>query len=245
MHPPVVNGAPLPLKYMHSAGIYTLGLIDLFVLDDMTELSSCHPTRLHMLRSAASQLLKRRSPDSQILLFRTMASTSTSLEYTPDRAEELKENIERVQKEVEQAAASGSRPSGLAAVTIQISSICITVSHSLILLLLQPRLVAVSKLKPASDIQALYDAGYRHFGENYIQEMVDKAEALPKDIKWHFIGSLQSNKAKVAAGEYLPACCEHSGRPPAYNQNTIRWYLQLYRIYSSWKLYRHSKQPTY
>jgi uncharacterized pyridoxal phosphate-containing UPF0001 family protein len=65
----------------------------------------------------------------------------------------------------------------------------------------QPRLVAVSKLKPASDIQALYDAGYRHFGENYIQELVDKAAALPNDINWHFIGSLQSNKAKVAAGE--------------------------------------------
>jgi PLP dependent protein len=55
-------------------------------------------------------------------------------------------------------------------------------------------------LKPASDIQALYDAGYRHFGENYMQEMVDKAQALPKDINWHFIGNLQSNKAKVAAG---------------------------------------------
>lgn len=55
-------------------------------------------------------------------------------------------------------------------------------------------------MKPASDIQALYDAGHRHFGENYIQEMVDKSEQLPDDIKWHFIGNLQSNKTKVAAG---------------------------------------------
>ncbi|KAK9464771.1 hypothetical protein V1512DRAFT_267420 [Lipomyces arxii] len=63
----------------------------------------------------------------------------------------------------------------------------------------EPRLVAVSKLKPASDIQALYDTGYRHFGENYVQEMVEKAEILPKDIAWHFIGSLQSNKCATLA----------------------------------------------
>lgn len=56
-------------------------------------------------------------------------------------------------------------------------------------------LVAVSKTKPKEDIQALYDAGYRHFGENYFQELVDKSAVLPKDIKWHFIGHLQSQKA--------------------------------------------------
>ena len=56
-------------------------------------------------------------------------------------------------------------------------------------------LVCVSKTKPASDIQALYDAGYRHFGENYFQELVEKSAALPKDIKWHFIGHLQSSKS--------------------------------------------------
>lgn len=62
-----------------------------------------------------------------------------------------------------------------------------------------PRLVAVSKYKPQEDIQTLYDAGQRHFGENYVQELVEKAQALPKDICWHFIGSLQSNKCKVLA----------------------------------------------
>ncbi|KAK9373442.1 uncharacterized protein V1513DRAFT_426612 [Lipomyces chichibuensis] len=63
-----------------------------------------------------------------------------------------------------------------------------------------PRLVAVSKLKPASDIQALYaSAGHRHFGENYVQELVDKAVQLPSDIQWHFIGSLQSNKCATLA----------------------------------------------
>eukprot|EP00700_Malawimonas_jakobiformis_P003901 EC726839.1.p1 GENE.EC726839.1~~EC726839.1.p1 ORF type:complete len:242 (+),score=46.33 EC726839.1:90-815(+) len=60
-----------------------------------------------------------------------------------------------------------------------------------------PRLVAVSKLKPASDIQDAYNAGQRHFGENYVQELVSKASELPADIKWHFIGPLQSNKAKA------------------------------------------------
>ncbi len=60
-------------------------------------------------------------------------------------------------------------------------------------------LVAVSKTKPAEDIQALYDLGQRDFGENYVQEMVDKYEQLPKDIRWHFIGHLQSNKVKYIA----------------------------------------------
>ncbi len=56
------------------------------------------------------------------------------------------------------------------------------------------QLVAVSKTKPVADIQALYDAGYRHFGENYFQELSEKAPQLPRDIKWHFIGHLQSSK---------------------------------------------------
>lgn len=60
-------------------------------------------------------------------------------------------------------------------------------------------LVAVSKTKPLSDIQALYDLGQRDFGENYVQELVDKQAALPKDISWHFIGHLQSNKVKYIA----------------------------------------------
>jgi pyridoxal phosphate enzyme (YggS family) len=57
-------------------------------------------------------------------------------------------------------------------------------------------LVAVSKTKPVEDIQALYDLGHRDFGENYVQELVDKEALLPKDIRWHFIGHLQSNKVK-------------------------------------------------
>ena len=60
-------------------------------------------------------------------------------------------------------------------------------------------LVAVSKTKPTADIQEAYDAGQRIFGENKIQEMVDKFDTLPKDIKWHMIGHLQSNKVKYMA----------------------------------------------
>ena len=60
-------------------------------------------------------------------------------------------------------------------------------------------LVAVSKTKPAQDLQALYDLGQRDFGENYVQELVDKQAILPKDIRWHFIGHLQSNKVKYIA----------------------------------------------
>lgn len=60
-------------------------------------------------------------------------------------------------------------------------------------------LVAVSKTKPVEDLQEAYNAGQRIFGENRIQEMAEKYELLPKDIKWHMIGHLQSNKVKYMA----------------------------------------------
>lgn len=60
-------------------------------------------------------------------------------------------------------------------------------------------LVAVSKTKSIADIKLLYDLGQRNFGENYVQEMVDKQRSLPGDIRWHFIGHLQSNKVKYIA----------------------------------------------
>jgi PLP dependent protein len=60
-------------------------------------------------------------------------------------------------------------------------------------------LVAVSKTKPIEDIQALYNLDQRDFGENYVQELVEKEALLPKDIRWHFIGHLQSNKVKYIA----------------------------------------------
>jgi PLP dependent protein len=60
-------------------------------------------------------------------------------------------------------------------------------------------LVAVTKTKPVEDILEAYEAGHRDFGENYVQELLDKHEVLPKDIRWHFIGHLQSNKVKYIA----------------------------------------------
>ena len=61
------------------------------------------------------------------------------------------------------------------------------------------QLIAVSKTKPNEDIEALFELGHRDFGENYVQELVDKQASLPNDIHWHFIGHLQSNKVKYIA----------------------------------------------
>jgi PLP dependent protein len=61
------------------------------------------------------------------------------------------------------------------------------------------RLIAVSKTKPLADVLEAYHAGCRDFGENYVQEILEKAPQAPADIRWHFIGHLQSNKAKKVA----------------------------------------------
>ena len=63
----------------------------------------------------------------------------------------------------------------------------------------QARLIAVSKTKPNEDLLTAYEAGQRAFGENKVQELSRKAEELPKDIEWHFIGHLQRNKVKYIA----------------------------------------------
>ena len=62
-------------------------------------------------------------------------------------------------------------------------------------------LIAVSKTKPVSDIEQVYEAGCRDFGENKAQELKEKYELLPKDIRWHFIGTLQKNKVKYVVGK--------------------------------------------
>ena len=63
----------------------------------------------------------------------------------------------------------------------------------------QVTLVAVSKTKPNELLRQAYDAGQRDFGENKIQEMTDKSESLPDDIRWHMVGHVQSNKVKYMA----------------------------------------------
>lgn len=62
-------------------------------------------------------------------------------------------------------------------------------------------LIAVSKTKPVEMLQEIYDQNIRNFGENKVQEMCDKIEVLPKDIKWHMIGHLQTNKIKYIIGK--------------------------------------------
>lgn len=66
------------------------------------------------------------------------------------------------------------------------------------------RLVAVSKTKPLELLKEAYEGSQRVFGENYAQELVDKAGQMPKDVEWHFIGALQSNKANMLVKSVVP-----------------------------------------
>ncbi|KAI9150969.1 hypothetical protein H9P43_009584 [Blastocladiella emersonii ATCC 22665] len=104
----------------------------------------------------------------------TMADLSVPA--TPERTADLAANWSLVSGNLRAAALAASRPADAV------------------------RLVAVSKTKPATDVLAMHSAtGQLHFGENYVQELVDKAAVLPRDLRWHFIGHLQSNKAKAVA----------------------------------------------
>lgn len=96
-------------------------------------------------------------------------------------------------------------------------------------------LVAVSKTKPKELLLEAYEAGQRDFGENYVQELVEKVEQLPKDIRWHFIGHLQSNKVKyIAPFVYLIQgvdsfkLLQEINKQAAKQQKTIDCLLQLY-----------------
>lgn len=105
----------------------------------------------------------------------TTEMPSVSLKVDPARARTLLENISQINGRIEQTckAQAISKPI---------------------------RLVAVSKLKPATDILALHEnPRHLHFGENYLQELVQKSRLLPKTIRWHFIGGLQSNKCQQLA----------------------------------------------
>ncbi|KAK5076027.1 hypothetical protein LTS08_002536 [Lithohypha guttulata] len=109
----------------------------------------------------------------------------TSLKVDPARASTLIQNIAQIHSRISQTCKTQSRTQ-------------------------PPRLVAVSKLKPATDILALHQPpssatentsipAQTHFGENYVQELLQKSQLLPKSIKWHFIGGLQSNKCQQLA----------------------------------------------
>ncbi|KAH8112736.1 hypothetical protein DFH11DRAFT_1511607 [Phellopilus nigrolimitatus] len=100
-------------------------------------------------------------------------ATSPTPRATPERAAELKENLAEIRSRVKDVLNSLEER--------------------------EPLIVAVSKYKPAADIFACYEEGQRDFGENYVQELVDKSKELPRDIRWHFIGTLQTNKSKILA----------------------------------------------
>ncbi|MFD0794038.1 YggS family pyridoxal phosphate-dependent enzyme [Mucilaginibacter litoreus] len=101
--------------------------------------------------------------------------------------------------------------------------------------LINVTLLAVSKTKPVTDLQEAYDAGQRLFGENMVQEMVEKQEQLPADIQWHLIGHLQTNKVKYIAPfvsmiesvdsiKLLKEIDKHAGK----NKRVIDCLLQIY-----------------
>lgn len=97
------------------------------------------------------------------------------------------------------------------------------------------KLVAVSKLQPEERILQLYNEGQRDFGENYVQELVDKYERLPKDIRWHFIGHLQSNKVKYIApfihlihGVDRPSLLKEINKQALRNERNIDYLLQVH-----------------
>lgn len=96
-------------------------------------------------------------------------------------------------------------------------------------------LVAVSKTKPVSDLMQAYESGQRIFGENKIQEMTEKWEQMPKDIQWHMIGHVQSNKVKFMApfvslihGVDSLKLLQEINKQALKNNRTIDCLLQIY-----------------
>ncbi|KAL9100430.1 MAG: hypothetical protein Q9163_004195 [Psora crenata] len=112
---------------------------------------------------------------------------ATEMRVDPWRAEQLCANFSSVLSRIQAAAASSSSQAPV-------------------------RLVAVSKLKPANDILALHQLphSHLHFGENYQQELLQKSLLLPRDIRWHFIGALQTNKCKPLAEQIPNLWCVES-----------------------------------
>ncbi|OAY76862.1 Proline synthase co-transcribed bacterial protein [Ananas comosus] len=91
------------------------------------------------------------------------------------------------------------------------------------------KVVAVSKTKPPAVVRHVYDAGHRCFGENYVQELLEKAAQLPADIEWHFIGHLQSNKVKSLLGIFYLLTLvvnrlnfRHGGKLRYYHGNLLK-----------------------
>jgi pyridoxal phosphate enzyme (YggS family) len=116
------------------------------------------------------------------------------MQINPQRAQQLTENLARITSRINAANKSSRNVSISGPVSYLTAN-----TH-------QVRLIAVSKLKPANDILALHQSPeplHKHFGENYVQELLEKSKLLPRSIRWHMIGGLQSNKCKQLA-EQIP-----------------------------------------
>lgn len=120
-------------------------------------------------------------------------------------AEEMKVNPQRAKQLAENVASITSRINGVNKSGRQVPEQFTANSPYQLLTPPKVRLIAVSKLKPATDILALHQppTSHLHFGENYAQELLEKAKILPQSIRWHMIGGLQSNKCKHLA-EQIP-----------------------------------------
>ena len=127
-----------------------------------------------------------------------MSSAQEEMPINPTRAKQLSENLSHVLSQIKSANTTGQ-------------NVCLCFSpplpslHQYLLRESKVRLIAVSKLKPANDILALHNppSSHTHFGENYVQELLEKASLLPRSIDWHFIGALQTNKCRPLA-ESIP-----------------------------------------
>lgn len=125
------------------------------------------------------------------------------MQINPQRAKQLTENLASIASRIAAANKSNRNVKAIICPTTKSAHNCPQ----------QVRLIAVSKLKPANDILALHqppDPQHTHFGENYVQELLEKSKLLPRSIRWHMIGGLQSNKCKQLAEQVPNLWCVSS-----------------------------------
>lgn len=132
-----------------------------------------HTRRLSYARTCVPSRKQHHIASSGAFTFLRSSSSSVSPSEMKEDTSQIAINLESVRQRIEQACQASSR---------SIDSV---------------RLVAVSKTKPVALLEAAYASGQRVFGENYVQELVEKVPLLPSDISWHFIGALQSNKVNA------------------------------------------------
>jgi len=132
-----------------------------------------HTRRLSYARTRVPRRKQHHIASSGACTFRRCYPSSVSASEMKEDTIHIAANIESVRQRIERACQASSRA---------IDSV---------------RLVAVSKTKPVALLEAAYASGQRVFGENYVQELVEKVPLLPSDISWHFIGALQSNKVNA------------------------------------------------